>query len=360
VHGGKFDDIPELTPFNFLENVGKSNVVAFFFAPWCGGCKKLIPQWEEVHSDLRHVKSKVTVMKANVTQFDYDELKGRLNISRVPAVRYFAKEDGPDATPSTIHPNEAWKMGFAIKEKLGMPTPNKCMFGDSEAQDIVSSEWDKTVNDASKSVLVEFYAPWCGHCKKFKTTYNLIAARFRRMKNSNLVAYRVNADVSKDLMSKYNVKMLPSFFVFPSDNKTGTPFKMYKEGSSSDTVEHVVRYMLRNATKERQATLLLDQLNQAKKDNKDTASIMDLLAKHNAELNTTDVWRANLAPIALEYRDSLASEMKDEALKLFGKADHNGALKLLKRIREEFGDTKTGASEAISNIYDNVVHAARN
>lgn len=30
----KFDDIAELTPFNFHEHVGQKNVVAFFFAPW--------------------------------------------------------------------------------------------------------------------------------------------------------------------------------------------------------------------------------------------------------------------------------------------------------------------------------------
>lgn len=56
----------------------------------------------------------------------------------------------------------------------------------------------------------------------------------------------MNADLSKDLMSKFNVKRLPSFFVFPRDNKTGTPFQMNMDGTSTDTVEHVVKYMLVN------------------------------------------------------------------------------------------------------------------
>lgn len=68
----------------------------------------------------------------------------------------------------------------------GLPTPNKCMFGDSEARDVSNKDWGKYVDDPSHTVLVEFYAPWCGHCKKFKTTYNLIAARLRRMKSSKV------------------------------------------------------------------------------------------------------------------------------------------------------------------------------
>jgi thioredoxin-like negative regulator of GroEL len=32
-------------------------------------------------------------------------------------------------------------------------------------KDLDSSNFDKIVLDSSKNVLVEFYAPWCGHCK---------------------------------------------------------------------------------------------------------------------------------------------------------------------------------------------------
>lgn len=35
---------------------------------------------------------------------------------------------------------------------------------------IVAKNYDDIVLDESKDVLVEFYAPWCGHCKSYVTT----------------------------------------------------------------------------------------------------------------------------------------------------------------------------------------------
>ena len=38
-------------------------------------------------------------------------------------------------------------------------------------QVVVGETFDEIVNDPTKDVLIEFYAPWCGHCKNLEPIY---------------------------------------------------------------------------------------------------------------------------------------------------------------------------------------------
>lgn len=41
----------------------------------------------------------------------------------------------------------------------------------SIVQVVVAETFDEIVNDEEKDVLIEFYAPWCGHCKNLDPKY---------------------------------------------------------------------------------------------------------------------------------------------------------------------------------------------
>lgn len=43
---------------------------------------------------------------------------------------------------------------------------------------LVSTNFDEVVFDKSKDVLVEFYAPWCGHCKQLAPIYDQVSECF--------------------------------------------------------------------------------------------------------------------------------------------------------------------------------------
>jgi protein disulfide-isomerase-like protein len=42
---------------------------------------------------------------------------------------------------------------------------------------VVGSTFEEMVLNSEKHVLAEFYAPWCGHCKKLEPIYEQLAAK---------------------------------------------------------------------------------------------------------------------------------------------------------------------------------------
>lgn len=48
---------------------------------------------------------------------------------------------------------------------------------------VVGESFSSVVMDRTKDVLLEIYAPWCGHCKKLEPIYKEVAKHFKRSKS---------------------------------------------------------------------------------------------------------------------------------------------------------------------------------
>jgi protein disulfide isomerase family A protein 3 len=48
---------------------------------------------------------------------------------------------------------------------------------DEPVKVVVAKSFNEIVNDQSKDVLIEFYAPWCGHCKSLAPKYDELAKK---------------------------------------------------------------------------------------------------------------------------------------------------------------------------------------
>lgn len=46
---------------------------------------------------------------------------------------------------------------------------------------VVGETFDSIVNDPKADVLIEFYAPWCGHCKSLEPEYNKLAKSLKKV-----------------------------------------------------------------------------------------------------------------------------------------------------------------------------------
>jgi len=98
-----------------------------------------------------------------------------------------------------------------------------------------SSFADLVLNN-DKDVLVEFYAPWCGHCKKLAPTYDEVG---RRLKNVNSVRVaKIDATANEIDVPGLSVRGYPSIYFFKGNDKAN-PVKYEGGREADDFIEYI-------------------------------------------------------------------------------------------------------------------------
>jgi protein disulfide-isomerase A1 len=80
---------------------------------------------------------------------------------------------------------------------------------------VVGSTFNSIVKDTSKDVLVEFYAPWCGHCKKLEPVFRDVAKKLESV--STLVIAKIDATAND--VEGVDVEGFPTIKLWRADKK---------------------------------------------------------------------------------------------------------------------------------------------
>ncbi|KAI4289562.1 MAG: hypothetical protein L6R35_001174 [Caloplaca aegaea] len=102
----------------------------------------------------------------------------------------------------------------------------------SSVLDLVPDNFDAVVIKSGKPALVEFFAPWCGHCKSLAPVYEELAQNFG-FASDKLVIGKVDADEHKELGRKFGVQGFPTLKWF--DGKSETP-EAYERGRDLESL----------------------------------------------------------------------------------------------------------------------------
>lgn len=205
-------DVLVLNDSNFDSTIAANEeILVEFYAPWCGHCKRLKPEYEIAATTLKAKNPPIRIAKVDCTVAT--ELCKTHDITGYPTLQVFTsdgsstKYDGALSATSIIS-----KM---LHEHTSEPIPEE----QGANKKIVQKNFDDLVMNSSADVFVKFYAPWCGHCKAMAPTWVELAEKYQD--DSSIVIGDFDATANDLIHANYKelVKGYPTLLWIPKNDK---------------------------------------------------------------------------------------------------------------------------------------------
>ncbi|GJD10221.1 Probable protein disulfide-isomerase A6 [Galdieria sulphuraria] len=193
---------------------GSKPALVEFYAPWCGHCKNLAPEYERLGEAAKSVKD---VIVAQVDADKHSNLAKRFGVQGFPTIKWFDKKVDKASAEDFSGSRTAESLADFIHQKLGRTNVIRLPKEEVHVVELNPENFDKIVLDPTKNVLVEFYAPWCGHCKALKPQYEKVAKTFKD--SSDVIIASLDADANRDIAQRFDVSGFPTIKFFPATKK---------------------------------------------------------------------------------------------------------------------------------------------
>lgn len=198
-----------------------------------GHCKNLAPEFKKAASALKGVV-KVGAVDCDV----HKDIAGKFGVKGFPTLKIFT---GKDSTPYNGErtAKALAEAGLAqakkkVKEQLdGKSSGGGSSSGGSGSKDevieLTDANFDKLVLESDDVWLVEFFAPWCGHCKTLAPEW----AKAAKQLKGKVKLGAVDATVQTSTASRFGIQGYPTIKFFPGGLKDKSGAKEYDGGRTA-------------------------------------------------------------------------------------------------------------------------------
>ncbi|RNA30103.1 disulfide-isomerase A6 [Brachionus plicatilis] len=213
------DDVIQLTASDFSSKVLSSSDLWLveFYAPWCGHCKNLAPEWAKAAKALKGV------VKVAAIDMDKEQSIGSTyGIKGFPTIKLFAANKNSPVdyaggrTAQAIVDEALSQLKSMVKARLSGGSSSSGSSGKRDVIELTEANFASQVLNSDDIWLVEFFAPWCGHCKNLEPEWARAATDLK----GKVKLGAVDATVHSGLAQRYGVQGYPTIKYFAAGAKS--------------------------------------------------------------------------------------------------------------------------------------------
>lgn len=229
IEDAKNPSVKVLTPDDFDRLIEKrpEGVIWLidYFAPWCGPCQQLAPEFRKLAREVSRTTTNVFFGSLNCDM--YQEFCMGSAVNAYPTVRLFPSN--PQQRPFD-YPNNWWRDYGSIHRWLIDYLPSKV--------EKLGNDFYTRVLDDRNPWLVDFYAPWCGHCIQFAPVFESIA----EMLDGRVSLGKVNCDQWPGICHSAGIRSYPTVRLFTGviDGKRQSVEGLAVQSQHAETIVRIV------------------------------------------------------------------------------------------------------------------------
>mmetsp|Transcript_11091 Transcript_11091/g.23921 ORF Transcript_11091/g.23921 Transcript_11091/m.23921 type:complete len:457 (+) Transcript_11091:59-1429(+) len=244
--------VVDLNPANFQTKIKAAGFyLVEFYAPWCGHCKSLVPEYEKAAKALKGM-----IGVGSVNADEHKSLGGEYQIQGFPTIKLLYVENGQIKSTDyqggrTAKDIVSFVMdkakSFALKRlgekssggsggsKGGSKGGNKGgsgsdggFYSGTDVVTLTDSNFEDEVTNSDDLVFVEFYAPWCGHCQRLKPDWIEAATELK----GKVKVAAVDCTAHQSACGQFGVRGYPTIKFFGTDKQNPEDYQAGRDAGS--------------------------------------------------------------------------------------------------------------------------------
>merc|ERR1711892_536738 len=198
---------------NFEQTLKNGYTFVKFYAPWCGHCQEMAPDWNDLPNHFfENPIAGVDLTIAEVDCVDAPMTCIDEGVDGYPAIKLY--KDGNVVTDYFFARSLDRMKRFLSDKLIDMDQIESNTIGVYTLNDLIFTKFIEKSDEVP--VLVKYYVPWCEHCKAFQEVWDELVIKFLMEESEDIKFAEINCmdNDSLDTCTEEGVEGFPSVHLY--------------------------------------------------------------------------------------------------------------------------------------------------